>query len=520
MAHRCADVAGARVLYVADIGRGPMSTIFSLWLGIAFLVLGVTAVIIQAILWNPDKYWDPVKKKTHAPKFWLNVHKYIGYTFGLIYLVMMWQMVPRLWEYQVELPARTIIHAMAAIVLGVLLITKIIILKFFRYFEESMPQIGFGILICTVLISALSIPHAVRGTGLIPLSLDAANRERVARVLSDIKFKDAVPVDQLVSDAGLRRGREVLAKECVRCHDMRTILAKPRSGANWYRVIDRMLDKPSIFDKPLDAKDVPYVTAFMVSITPNIQESSKERLASAGDAKIVESTMEANINAGEGEEKDVKAPDLNAADAKSLYQKRCIDCHMEKEVIDHGGDTEEGWAQVVRRMIVEQEMVISSVEAIQVAKYLAATYPMKTARKPPVQAAKPVEPPPPATSADAPPATPTAAKTAAAAAPPPAATAGETKPAAVAVAPKPAAAPAPTYNGPAPCTATSFATSTVRNACNRGGRPEVRGLMRALMNRGKEKKGLEFKCSSCHTDQSNYGLLGNATADFRTLLAP
>lgn len=504
-----------------------MSTIFSLWLGIAFLVLGVAAVIIQAILWNPDKYWDPVKKKTHAPKFWLNVHKYIGYTFGLIYVVMMWQMVPRLWEYQVELPARTIIHAMAAIILGVLLITKIIILKFFRYFEESMPQIGMGILICTVLISALSIPHAVRGTGLIPLSLDAANRERVARVLSDIKFKDAVPVDQLVSDAGLRRGREVLAKECVRCHDMRTILAKPRSGANWYRVIDRMLDKPSIFDKPLDPKDVPYVTAFMVSITPNIQESSKEKLASVGDAKIVESTMEANLNTGEGEERDVKAPDLSPADAKSLYQKRCIDCHMEKEVLDHGGDTEEGWAQVVRRMIVEQEMVISSIEAIQVAKYLAATYPMKGERKPAAKPVKPVEPPSAATSgavasaatsADAPPAVKTAAALVAAAAP----TTGDVKPAAVVVAPKPAAAPAPapTYNGPAPCTATSFATSTVRIACNRGGRPEVRSLMRALMNRGKEKKGLEFKCSSCHTDQSSYGLLGNATADFRALLAP
>lgn len=514
-----------------------MSTIVSLWLGIAFFVLGVAAVIIQAILWNPDKYWDPVKKKTHAPKLWLNVHKFIGYAFGAIYLVMMWQMVPRLWEYQVELPARTIIHATAAIVLGVLLLTKIIILKFFRYFEEAMPQIGLGILICTVLISALSIPHAVRGTGLVPLSLDAENRERVARVLSDIKFKHGVPVEELVSDVGLRRGREVLAKECVRCHDMRTILAKPRSGANWYRVIDRMLDKPSIFDKPLDPKDVPYVTAFMVSITPNIQESSKERLANAGDAKITESTMDATLSMAEGEESEVKAPELPTADAKALYQKRCIDCHMEKEVLDHGGDTEEGWAQVVRRMIVEQEMVISAVEAIQVARYLASTFPMKSVRKPAARPKKPAEPAAPAASAGSPEAV-AAAPTSSANAPKdskaiaavkpsgpsdaaaPATTTGETKPAAVAVAPKPAAAPAATYNGPAPCTATSFATSTVRNACARGGRPEVRGLMRALMNRGKEKKGLDFKCSSCHTDQSSYGLLGNATADFRALLAP
>lgn len=502
-----------------------MSTIISLWLGIAFLVLGVVAVLLQAVLWNPDKYWDPVKKKTNAPKFWLGVHKYVGYTFGLIYVIMMWQMVPRLWEYQVELPARTIIHATAAIILGVLLLTKIIILKFFRYFEEAMPQIGFGILLCTVMISVLSIPHAVRGTGLIPISLNAENRDRVARVLSDIKFKDAVPVADLVSDAGLRRGREVLAKECVRCHDMRTILAKPRSGANWYRVIDRMLDKPSIFDKPLDPKDVPYVTAFMISITPNIQESSKEKLAQAGAAKIAESEMDAKVS--EGEESEVKAPTLSAADAKTLYQKRCIDCHTEKEVLDHGGDTEEGWSQVVRRMVVEQEMEISAVEAIQVARYLASTFPMKSERKPVAVAPKPVKPEDPATAAasagpgGAPPATSAQTATAKAPAKPADAAAvaptGDTKPAAVVVAPKAAPAPQPTYNGPAPCSATSFSSSTVRNACSRGGRPEARSLMRALMNRGKEK-GLDFKCSSCHTDQTSYGLLGNANADLQKLL--
>lgn len=508
-----------------------MSTIISLWLGILFLVLGVAAVIIQAILWNPDKYWDPVKKKTNAPKFWLNVHKFIGYAFGAIYIVMMWQMVPRLWEYQVELPARTILHATAAIILGVLLLTKIVILKFFRYFEESMPQLGMGILICTVLISVLSIPHAVRGTGLVPVSLQGENRERVARVLSDIKFDQPVVVDDLVSDAGLKRGREVLAKECVRCHDMRTILAKPRSGANWYRVIDRMLDKPSIFDKPLNPQDVPYVTAFMISITPNIQESSKVKLAQVGDAKIAESKMDARLSEGEGEgeESEIKVPELSAADAKSLYQKRCIDCHTEKEVLDHGGDTEEGWAQVVRRMVVEQEMVISAAEGIQVARYLAATFPMQSKPKPAVAAQKPAKPVEssavaPTGSADTAPAPTTAAvaakPTTTAALPTSSANSGSAPAPATtqAVAPataKPAVVVA-TYNGPAPCTATSFATSTVRNACNRGGRPEARSLMRALMNNGK-KKGLDFKCSSCHTDQSNYGLLGNATADLRKL---
>lgn len=506
-----------------------MNTIFSLWLGIAFLVLGVAAVIIQAILWNPDKYWDPVKKKTNAPRLWLGVHRVIGYAFGAIYLVMMWHMVPRLWEYQVELPARTIIHATAAILLGVLLITKIVILKWFRYFEESMPQLGLGILACTVLISVLSIPYAVRGTGLVAKSLDPENRERISRVLSDIKFENAVPVPELVSDKGLRKGREVLAQECVRCHDMRTILAKPRSGANWHQVIVRMLDKPTIFDKPLDPKDVPYVTAFMISITPDIQGSRKAKLAQADEAKIAESKMDAKLSDGNDPESEVKTPELPTEQAKALYEKRCIDCHEHKEVLDRGGDTEEGWAQVVRRMVVEEEAVINAIEGIQIARYLAATYPAGT--KAPAVAQAPKTQPAVLKSANSA-QTPESSAVASAAvapvkvalAPKPATSAAAGTPETAAVAPvattaapaKPAA-PVVTYTGPAPCRATSFSTSTVRSACARGGQPEARSLMRAFVNRGKTKD-LEFKCSSCHTDQSSYGLTGNALADLRKLM--
>ncbi len=434
-------------------------------------------------------------------------------------------MIPRLWEYQVELPARTIIHATAAVILGVLLITKIVILKFFRYFEEAMPQLGLGILLCTVLISFLSIPHAVRGTGLLSVSLDAESRARVTRVLSDIKFEEPVKVEELISDVGLKRGRDVLGQECVKCHDMRTILAKPRSGANWYRVIVRMLEKPSIFEKPLNPKDVPYVTAFMVSITPDIQESRKQKIAQAGDAKIAESNMDAQLV--ESTEAEMKVPELPPAQAKVLYEKRCIDCHKEKETIDHGGDTEVGWAHVVRQMIVEQEAEISAIEGIQISRYLALTFPVKTARasSPAVAKAQPAPAPiaPAASSAEAKSivdmvaavkSTGSVAPTKVATQP---STATETSPTVAAAAPAkaPAAAPA-AYAGPSPCLATSFSTSSVRSACLRGGRAEASSLMRALVARGKAKD-LDFKCSSCHVDRSSYGLTGNATADLRKL---
>ena len=34
----------------------------------------------------------------------------MGYAYLTIYVVLMVQMIPRLWQYQVELPARTVVH--------------------------------------------------------------------------------------------------------------------------------------------------------------------------------------------------------------------------------------------------------------------------------------------------------------------------------------------------------------------------------------------------------------------------
>ena len=100
-----------------------------MWLGIIFLGLCIVAVLLQAWLWGP-RFWNEETKKTEAPRSWLMLHKICGYLYLLIYMVMMWNMVPRMWEYQYELPARTVFHAVVAIIIGVLLISKILILMF------------------------------------------------------------------------------------------------------------------------------------------------------------------------------------------------------------------------------------------------------------------------------------------------------------------------------------------------------------------------------------------------------
>jgi mono/diheme cytochrome c family protein len=376
-----------------------MNTTSSMMLGIGFVVLGVTAVLLQAWLWNP-KYWDEAAKKTHAPRPGLVAHKLVGYSFGAIYLVMMWNMLPRLWEYQVELPARTVVHAVAAIVLGVLLFTKIAILRWFRYFEEAMPKLGLGILTCTVVIGTLSIPFALRAEGYGFAPMDPANVERVRGLLATVEFEEGVDREALVTEDALARGRRVLVGECVRCHDMRTILAKPRTAGGWYDVVMRMTEKPSVFGEPIALDDVPFVTAYLVAITPEIQESRKLAAAQERErAKMIASVVDGLTGGGGGSDtvapaeaavakeptptpaaapaaKSEPAVAVDEAQGKALLGSLCTQCHELDEVEKHGGDDPEGWSKVVRAMVAEGAE-ISEPEAKQLVPYLAKRWPKK-----------------------------------------------------------------------------------------------------------------------------------------------
>lgn len=352
-----------------------MSVTISMWLGLLFLVLAITAVFLQAWLWGP-KFWNEAEKKTEAPKAWLRVHAGVGYVYGLIYVVMMWNMFPRLWEYQYELPARTVIHAVVAIILGVLLITKIIILLFFRHFEEATPKFGFGLLMCTVILITLSVPHAARAIDLQGRIADPENLARVEGVVSELEFDEGAPeVEQLISRRGLQKGRDLLVNKCVSCHDMRTILLKPRTGDRWHELVVRMQDKPDPFSsEPLTNAEVPYVTTYLIAITPDIQASRKRKVEEEREQrKANEATMAAMANAPEAAA-DSSSPAVDEAKAKDILDNRCMDCHELDEVENYGGGDIEQWSKVIAQMI-EEGAEVPEDEAVILARYLAATYP-------------------------------------------------------------------------------------------------------------------------------------------------
>jgi cytochrome c5 len=343
-----------------------MSSTLSIVLGLAFVVLGFTAVMLQAWLWGFPMDGD----RSTAPRVWTNIHRLVGVSFVVIYVTMMFYMVPRLWEYQVELPARTVMHATCAIVIGVLLLTKLAIIRLFPHFSGALPALGLGLLINTVILGSLSLPYALRAHSISGDTLSPQNLERVQGVLAGLPLPEGYDPAVLATPRKLEEGREVLTRKCTVCHDLRTILAKPRSGPGWFNVVVRMAEKPIIMGDPLDERDIPPVTAYLVAITPDMQQSAKVRMKAANDqaeraAEVADMPVDADA--------EKAAPAYDIKQAEVVFKARCTQCHELDEVTAHGGDDEAGWSKVVKRMVEDEDAEVNEEDARTIVRYLAET---------------------------------------------------------------------------------------------------------------------------------------------------
>jgi mono/diheme cytochrome c family protein len=372
-----------------------MSTATSTILGLVFLGLGNASVFLMYKLWGYP--FDRETRTSAAPKSLMFVHRAIGYAYLILYIFMMWHMVPRLWNYQVELPPRTVAHLMLGITIGVLLLVKISILRFFRHFEEAMPYIGTGLLICTYLLIGLSIPFTLRESVRQVSSnvFSDASIERTHTRLQMAGLPPDAPLDKLVTRRKLREGQDVLLKKCVQCHDLRTILARPRTPPDWVRTVDRMAIKP-IIGEPITQEDQWTVSAYLIAITPELQVSAKEQrrqrmqvtqaqnaltvLTSPDEVivnpdEVVVNPDEVIVNPDEVGETD-ETPAEEAYDpeaARELFEITCSLCHDLSDVDNVPPTSEEETTELIVRMI-DNGLFLEEEDIKTIARYLNETY--------------------------------------------------------------------------------------------------------------------------------------------------
>ncbi len=392
-----------------------MHITYSSTLGLLFLVLALLATFTMFQFWGYD--YDEEKKKSSCPQWKMNIHRAIGFAYIIIYVLMMAEMIPRLWEYQVEFPARTVAHIILGTTIGVILVIKVSIIRFFRHFEEWMPFLGVSLLLCSVLLGAMSLPAFFKERALAANALGGSvysseNRDRVTGLLPKAGYPEDVDVLELATQKSLERGRHVLLGKCVACHDLKTIIAKPRTPKNWVRVCKRMVEKPSI-GGVISPEQGHQAAAYLIAITPDLQKSAKqvreekkaledaiadvedvlepdagtEPMPDAGPATtdpVTNATTPTNgkdpptdpkIDGGTHPVKPEKPakPPFNFKEAKALFKEECSACHSTSDVDDAPPTTRKEVNQMMSRM-VRNGLELEKEQLRQIRIYIIRTY--------------------------------------------------------------------------------------------------------------------------------------------------
>lgn len=362
---------------------------FNITFAFGFAAIGYTATFLMLHLWGHP--YDKETRTSAAPRWAMRTHRILGYAFVIFYLAMMWRMVPRLFSYQIELPARTVAHVLLGFTIGFLLLIKISILRFFRHLEEWMPYLGVAILLCTTLLLVLSLPTMFREHALAHNApggdpFGPQSIERVARLLPDADLPAGTDLKKLATEDELRAGRNVLIEQCTTCHDLKTVLDKPRPPATWANLVERMAEKPTLFGTIMDI-DQARVTAYLIAITPDLQRSAKAKRTDAApppdepvaDAGVEEPEVDAGppIDGGvvvdatlaldAGGARDAGAPTdagvpvdaavskpkpvIDPTAAKAMFMRKCSGCHEIADIDASPPTTTAETRALIKRMI-------------------------------------------------------------------------------------------------------------------------------------------------------------------------
>lgn len=186
----------------------------TIWLGVA---MGTTAVInasLMAWLWRFPMKPDPSGRSPNgistAPRAGVRLHRGLGYVFILLYAALLFEMLPRAWEFRVATPA-SILHGILGVLIGGLLALKIAVIRRFHSLGGRLPWIGGTLAITTLITAALGVVPA---------------------------WRVVQPFAQLTPE--LARGRDVVSHKCNQCHGASTIASEREDARKWNRITREM----------------------------------------------------------------------------------------------------------------------------------------------------------------------------------------------------------------------------------------------------------------------------------------
>jgi ferredoxin-NADP reductase/mono/diheme cytochrome c family protein len=205
-------------------------------LGLLFILLGVAAVclILEA------------SRRTHGAKTRdriIQAHRTAGYLFIALFCAMTWFMVLKVKDVPDELPLRSMLHILLAMVLAPLLLVKVIIARYYK--SSGTILIPLGITIFTlgfVLIASAAGPYLLRRVTVKDISLDAIHMGE-ARI-------------------DMQGSEELMQKRCARCHNLDRVVGARKDARGWLATINRMRSLPG---SGISEPDARVILSYLIS---------------------------------------------------------------------------------------------------------------------------------------------------------------------------------------------------------------------------------------------------------------
>lgn len=194
----------------------------TIWIGLSMGLIAVINASLMTWLWRfPMKPDAAGRSISTAPRAGVLLHRGLGYIFILLYAVLLFEMLPRMWEFRVTTPAG-ILHAILGVTIGVLLAVKIAVIRRFQRFGHRLPWIGGTLAVTTLITVALGVVPAWRVVQ---------------------PFAPLTPQQT--------RDRDVVVRKCNQCHGASTIASEREDAREW----DRITRKMQRFSRRIPGKD-------------------------------------------------------------------------------------------------------------------------------------------------------------------------------------------------------------------------------------------------------------------------
>ncbi len=197
------------------------------------------------------------------------------------------------------------------------------------------------------------------------------NLTRVRQHLELAGLDDPEKRARLASVEGLNAGKAVLSEKCVVCHDLRTVLARPRTPRDWRQTVGRMADRSTAL-APITEQQQWVVTAYLIAISPELQKTVRERRQQEEQKRLSEEAAQ-RVTSPPDEPTTSVSTASTGPSGRALFESRCSLCHPLSVVENSPPQSRPEARELVSRM-VSNGLTATEEELAAIIGYLSDTY--------------------------------------------------------------------------------------------------------------------------------------------------